>query len=115
LTQGEGASKRYGTYFHTWIDYFVLGLWNQPTNNDLVLADGTVNLDHPGVRKSFEIRYQAEMIDKSVTPYSEIISQKLTYRPLYFNGSASMMPIGSWMIGEAGGTDEFPATFTTAF
>lgn len=115
LTQGEGASKRYGTYFHTWIDFFVLGLWNQPTDNDLVLADGTVNMDHPGVRKSMEIRHQAESVDQSATPYADIISQKLSYRPLYFNGQASMMPMGSWMIGEVGGTEEFPASFKTAF
>jgi len=115
MTKGEGPSKRYGTYFHTWIDYFLLGLWNQPVKNDLVLADHTVNMDNPGVKKSLEIRYQAEHIDKSATPYPEIISQKLTYRPLYFNGQASMMPIGSWMIGEVGGSDEFKANFETVF
>lgn len=115
MTQGEGPSKRYGTYFHTWIDYFVLGLWNQPNTNDLVLADHTVNMDHPGVEKSLQIRYQAEHVDQSATPYPEIISQKLSYRPLYFNGQASMMPIGSWMIGEVGGTNEFTADFETVF
>lgn len=115
MTKGEGATKRYGTYFHNWIDYFLLGLWNQPEKNDLVLADHTVNLDHPGVRKSMEIRYQAELVDKSATPYVDIISQKLTYRPLYFNQQASMMPIGSWMIGEVGGGDEFTASFKTVF
>lgn len=115
MTKGDGPNKRYGTYFHTWIDYFVLGLWNQPTQGDLVLADHTVNVDHPGVKKSLEIRYQAEHVDKSVTPYPEIISQKLSYRPLYFNGQASMLPIGSWMIGEAGGSNEFTANFETVF
>ncbi|MFD0960911.1 extracellular solute-binding protein [Paenibacillus chungangensis] len=115
MTKGEGPSKRYGTYFHTWIDYFLLGLWNQPDNNDLVLADHTVNVANPGVKKSLEIRHQAEKVDQSVTPYAEIISQKLTYRPLYFNQQASMMPIGSWMISEVGGGNEFTANFKTVF
>ncbi|WP_159881500.1 ABC transporter substrate-binding protein [Paenibacillus puerhi] len=115
LTKGEGATKRYGTYFHNWVDYFMLGLWNQPEKNDLVLADHTVNVDNPGVKKSLQIRHQAELIDKSATPYADIISQKLTYRPLYFNQQASMMPIGSWMIGEVGGGSEFTASFKTVF
>lgn len=115
MTKGEGPTKRYGTYFHNWIDYFLLGLWNQPDKNDLVLADHTVNIDHPGVRKSMEIRVLAEHVDKSATPYADIISQKLSYRPLYFNQQASMMPIGSWMIGEAGGGEEFTANFKTVF
>jgi multiple sugar transport system substrate-binding protein len=115
MTKGEGATKRHGTYFHNWVDYFLLGLWNQPEKNDLVLANHTVNMDHPGVKKSLDIRYQAELVDKSATPYSDIISQKLTYRPLYFNQQASMMPIGSWMIGEVGGGNEFTASFKTVF
>jgi len=115
LTKGEGASKRYGTYYHSWPDYFLLALWNQPSNNDIVMPDGTVNADHPRVRKSLEIRQRTEMIDKSAIPYADAISQKLTYRPLYFNQDISMMPIGSWMIGEVGGTDQFPATFKTVF
>lgn len=115
LTKGEGASKRYGTYFHTWPDYFLLGMWNQPGKNDIVWTDGSLNMDHPGVRKSLEIRLQAEMVDQSAVPYADTISQKLTYRPLYFNEQISMMAIGSWMIGEVGGTDTFPATFETVF
>ncbi|MEF3303686.1 extracellular solute-binding protein [Paenibacillus sp. GYB003] len=115
LTKGEGASKRYGTYYHSWADYFLLGMWNQPGKNDIVWTDKTVNMDHPGVRKSLDIRQRSEMIDKSAIPYADSISQKLTYRPLYFNQNISMMAIGSWMIGEVGGTDQFPATFKTVF
>lgn len=115
LTKGEGATKRYGTYYHTWPDYFLLGLWNQPGKNDLVWSDHSLNIDHPGVRKSLEVRQKTEMVEKSAVPYADVISQKLTYRPLYFNKTVSMMAIGSWMIGEVGGTDQFPATFKTVF
>jgi multiple sugar transport system substrate-binding protein len=117
MTKGEGASKRYGTYWHTWPDFLLLALWNQPkeNKNDLVLPDYTVNLDHPGVRKSIEIRYRTEVVDKSAVPYADVISQQMTYRPLYFGEKFSMMPIGSWMIKEVGGSDQFPATFKTVF
>lgn len=114
MTEGEGASKRYGTYFHTWPDYFLLGLWNQKENNDLVLPDYTVNVDHPGVKKSLEIRVQAEE-DQSAVPYADSIAQNMDYRSLYFNEQISLMPIGSWMIGEVGGTDQYEANFETVF
>lgn len=115
MTKGEGASKRYGTYYHSWADFFLLGMWNQPGKNDIVWSDGSLNMDHPGVRKSLEIRQRSEMVDKSAIPYADAISQKLAYRPLYFNQNVSMMAMGSWMIGEAGGTDQFPSTFKTVF
>lgn len=115
LTKGEGASKRYGTYYHSWADYFLLGMWNQPGKNDIVWTDGSLNMDHPGVRKSLEIRQRSEITDKSAIPYADAISQKIAYRPIYFNQSVSMMAIGSWMIGEVGGTDQFPSTFKTVF
>ncbi|SHE12633.1 Putative ABC transporter substrate-binding protein yesO [Chlamydia abortus] len=115
MTAGEGADKRYGTYHHTWTDYYTLGLWHQPKNNDIILPDLTINLDDPGVRKSIEIRQQTEMVDKSAVPLVDVISQKMSYRPLYFNGKASMIVIGSWMIGEAGGTDQYEANHKTIF
>lgn len=114
MTEGEGSSKRYGTYFHTWPDYFLLGLWNQAEDNDLVLPDYTVNIDHPGVKKSLELRVQAEE-DGSAVPYEDSIAQNMDYRSLYFNEQISMMPIGSWMIGEVGGTDQYEANFETVF
>lgn len=114
LTQGEGSSKHYGTYFHNWPDYFLLGLWNQAENNDLVLPDYTVNVQHPGVRKSLEIRLQGEE-EGSAVPYADSIAQNMDYRALYFNEQVSMIPVGSWMIGEVGGTDRYDASFETIF
>ncbi|MBD2844251.1 extracellular solute-binding protein [Paenibacillus sp. IB182496] len=114
LTAGEGPSKTYGTFFHTWPMYWFLGLMNQPEKNGLV-NDGVLNVDSPQIRTSLELRHQAEHVDKSAVPYADTISQKLAYRPVYFTGQAAMIITGSWMISAAGGTEEFPASFTTAF
>ncbi|WP_027093801.1 ABC transporter substrate-binding protein [Cohnella thermotolerans] len=119
LTKGEGASKRYGTYFHGpqnggWLEYLKLMMENQPQNSDLLKADGTSNLDDPNFKKTLELRVRMEKEDKSAVPYSDMISQKLAYRTQFFNQSASMLVIGSWMNSEIGGTDKVPLTFNVA-
>lgn len=119
LTKGEGATKRYGTYFHGpqgggWLEFTRLAMANQPTGGDYLKEDGTSNLDNPNFRKSIELRYNMEKVDKSSTPYTDMISQKLNYRPQFFNQAASMIVIGSWMNSEIGGTEQFPLNFNVA-
>ncbi|MCM3626591.1 extracellular solute-binding protein [Paenibacillus glycanilyticus] len=119
LTKGEGATKRYGTYFHGpqnggWMEYLKLMMENQPTGSEFLKADGTSNLDDPNFKKTLELRVKMEKEDKSSVPYSDMISQKLAYRNQFFNQSASMLTIGSWMNTEIGGTDTLPLTFHVA-
>ncbi|RKP58166.1 extracellular solute-binding protein [Cohnella endophytica] len=116
LTKSDGANKRYGTYFHTWSNYSSLAQLAQMDDYFLLKSDGkTLNVETPLMKKSLEIRHQAEFVDKSATPFAEVISQKLNYRPQYFSEKASMIVTGDYMIPEAGGTDKVPATFTTVF
>lgn len=119
LTQGEGANKRYGTYFHGpqnggWMEYLKLMMMNQPKDSEYLKADGTTNLDSPNFRKTLELRVKMEKEDKSSVPYTDMISQKLAYRTQFFNQSASMLTIGSWMNTEIGGTEKVPLTFNVA-
>jgi len=116
MTKLDGEKKRYGTYFHTWVNpYLMLANSNEPNNSYLVTDDHkSANIDTSSIRKSLEIRLQADQ-DKIATPYAEVISQKLNYRPQYFNEEASMILTGTFMIPEVGGTDKVPATFKTVF
>lgn len=119
LTSGEGATKRYGTYFHGpqgggWMEYLKLMMENQPQGADFLKADGTSNLDNPNFKKTLELRVKMEKEDQSSVPYTDMISQKLNYRTQFFNQSASMITIGSWMNTEIGGTDKVPLTFHVA-
>jgi multiple sugar transport system substrate-binding protein len=119
LTTGEGASKHYGTYFHGpqnggWMEFMKLALANQAENSEFLKADGTSNLDSPLFRKTLELRLQMEKQDKSATPYTDMISQKLHYRNQFFSQAASMVMIGSWMNTELGGTEQFPLNFEVA-
>ncbi|MGG6312977.1 extracellular solute-binding protein [Paenibacillus macerans] len=119
LTMGEGANKRYGTYFHGpqaggWMEYVKLMMLNQPQNADFLKADGSSNMDDPNFRKTLELRLRMEKEDGSSVPYTDMISQKLAYRTQFFNESASMLTIGSWMNTEIGGTDKVPLNFNVA-
>lgn len=119
LTTGDGASKHYGTYFHGpqnggWMEFLKLALANQPDNTEFLKADGTSNLDNPLMRKTLELRVQMEKQDKSASPYTDMISQKLHYRNQFFNQAVSMVMIGSWMNTELGGTEQFPLNFEVA-
>lgn len=116
LTRGDGAAKRYGTYFHyTFPLYTQLALFNQMENSALIRTDGTSNMDNPLIRQSLEIRRQAEQTDRSATPYAEMIGQKLNYGPQYLSGKAAMILIGDFMVAQAGGTEQSPAHFKTVF
>lgn len=119
LTQGEGSAKRYGTYFHGpqgggWLEFLKLKMANQPQDTDFLKADGTSNLDNPTFRETLELRVRMEKEDQSSVPYTDMISQKLNYRTQFFNRSASMITIGSWMNTEIGGTDKVPLEFEVA-
>ncbi|MDP4097386.1 sugar ABC transporter substrate-binding protein [Paenibacillus sp. P96] len=119
LTKGEGASKRYGTYFHGpqgggWLEFVKLMMINQPQGADYLKADGSSNLDNPNFKRTLELRVKMEKQDQSSVPYSDMISQKLNYRTQFFNQSASMITIGSWMNTEIGGTEKVPLTFHVA-
>lgn len=115
LSKGEGAQKRYGTYFHTWKEYATLHHANTPENGYIVNADGSQNIDNERVRASLDMRYRMESVDKTATPYFEVISQKLGYRDVYFGGKAAMLATGNWMVAEAGGSEKVPAKFKTVF
>ncbi|GGG01328.1 ABC transporter substrate-binding protein [Paenibacillus abyssi] len=115
LTQGEGASKRYGAYFHNWAVFFNQAVVNQAENNSFLKMDGSSNLDNPGFVKSLEILNQTMNVDKSAYSYADITSQKMHYRNVYSNQTASMIPIGNWMVVEVGGNDNFNYEHTTVF
>ncbi|WP_338788660.1 sugar ABC transporter substrate-binding protein [Metabacillus sp. FJAT-53654] len=113
------TKDHYGTYFHgpqggSWLEFMKLALASEEDNTEFVKADGTSNLDHPLFRKTLEMRYKMEKEDKSATPYSDIISQKLHYRNQFFGQDASTVLIGSWMNTELGGTKQFPLDFNVA-
>lgn len=113
------TNDHFGTYFHGpqgggWMEFMKLALASEEDNTEFIKADGTSNIEDPLFRKTLEMRVKMEKEDKSATPYTDIISQKLHYRNQFFSQDASMVLIGSWMNTELGGTDQFPLDFNVA-
>ncbi|MBS4210167.1 sugar ABC transporter substrate-binding protein [Bacillus sp. FJAT-50079] len=113
------TEDRYGTYFHgpqggSWQQYITLKQITQDGVADYLKADGTSNLDDPLFKESLAMRIKMEKEDKSVVPYSSVISQKMNYRDQFFTQATSMVVTGSWMNAELGGSDRFPVDFNIA-
>ncbi|QKS72505.1 extracellular solute-binding protein [Paenalkalicoccus suaedae] len=101
---------RYGSYFHTWDTIWnVTYLLSKESNNLLIQEDGSSNMEDPAIEASLQLRYDLEQVDQSSEPFANVISQDLNYRQQFFQGSASMVPIPSFMVTEWGGhSAEFP-------
>lgn len=113
------TDDHYGTFFFGpqnggWLEFMKLALASEADNTDFIKEDGSSNIENPLFKKTLELRYQMEKVDKSAVPYTDIMSQKLHYRNQFFNQDASTVLIGSWMNTELGGTDQFPLEFNVA-
>lgn len=115
LTQGERTNKRYGSYFHSWMEYSTMGLYSTKLGYPYFKDDGSFNFDDPMFKEFLKFRYDLENVDKSQMPLIDIKTLKITYRDQYFNGKASMIPTGTWMIFEVKDQTKFPHNFVTTF
>lgn len=115
LTQGEGATKRYGAYFHTWDNPMKLAAYNVIKNNNIYTEDMKQNFEHPVFREFLEFRYNMENTDMSAMPYYDAIASKAHYDSGFYNESFSMVPIGSWTIGGATNLEKYPHDFKTTY
>jgi len=115
LTKGEGAAKRYGSYFHTWPTMSLLGLYSSKVDSAFFNTPTDTTFDEPMLKQFLQFRYDLEQVDKSSVPVADAKSLQMTYRAKFFNGEVAMIPIGSWMITEVKDVSKYPHAFKTAF
>ncbi len=115
LTKGQGSTKRYGSYFHTWMEYCTMGLFSTKMGYPYYKSDGSFNFDDPMFKQFLKFRYDMENVDKSQMPLIDIKTSKVTYRDQYFNEKASMIATGTWMLSEIKDQSKFPHNFVTTF
>ncbi len=97
------TDEHYGSYLHSWHHFHsILKLMGKEDTNMILKDDGSSNADDPMLRASIEFRNQLENVDKTSVPFTEILSQKLDYRQQFFSQSASMVPVGTYMVTEWG-------------
>lgn len=116
LTKGEGASKIYGSYFHSWDHYDYMGMWSTYPDNPMFKEDMSgVNFDDPDFKDWLQFRYDLENVDKSSMPYADVKSMNMNYRDKFFNGQIAMLPIGNFIVPELDDQDKYPHDFVTTF
>lgn len=115
MTKGEGATKRYGSYFHIWQTMSLLGMYSYKVDSAMFKTETETTFADPMVKQFLQFRYDLEQVDKSSVPIADVKSLNMTYRDKYFKGEVAMIPIGSWMIPEIKDTSKYPHTFKTAF
>lgn len=116
MTTGEGASKIYGSYFHSWDHYDYLGMWSTYPDNPMFKEDMSgVNFDDPDFKDWLQFRYDLENVDKSSMPYADVKSMNMNYRDKFFNGQIAMLPIGNFIVPELDDQDKYPHDFVTTF
>lgn len=114
MTEGEGASKIYGSYMHTWTEYRRENMWCVKDDNCYINADGTSNLSDPNFGQW--LTFIKGMEDNGVqVPYQDAKATNMAYRDVYFSGKAAMVLTGSWMYNDINDTENFPHDFATVF
>lgn len=116
MTKGEGATKIYGSYFHSWDHYNLMGFWSSYGDNPMFNSDATaVNFDNPIFADWLQFRYDMENVDKCQISYTDVKAMNMAYRDKFFNGEVAMLPVGSFLIAELDDQDKYPHDFVTTF
>ncbi len=107
LTKGEGDSKVYGTYTHTFN-----GQW-APVGNEVAewyTEDGKCNIMADGFRTALERR--KEMDDLGFQPsFSQIMATKATQAATFLGGKCAMVQAGSWILQNIKDQENYPHDF----
>lgn len=115
MTKGEGRDKVYGSYFHTWTDFYQIGTLGVIPDNMFYKEDGSANFDHPAFRTWMDYINTMENVENYQMSYMDIKTQNISYRNLFFNGKIAMLPMGTWMLSDIKNVEKYPHTFRTVF
>ena len=115
LTKGDGANKVYGSYFHTFQNFDLFGVYSTKMDNAYYKKDGSLNFDDPNLKDWLKFRFDLENADKISQSLMNIKTSKLAYRNEYFGQKVAMVPIGTWMLAEIKNLEKWPHDFQTTF
>lgn len=116
MTYGEGADKHYGSFMQATNDrYCYLPLWVEKEDDPFFKDENTLNFDDPLFKEFLELRYEMENDLGCQTPYADVKSLNLSYRDQFFNGSISMLAIGSYTLPDISNQDMYPHDFVSTF
>ena len=115
LTFGSGADRVFGSYFHTWNNYYKMAMYSVKLDNALFNPDGSLTFDNPAFRGWLQFRYDLENIYRVSVPLIDIKTANMSYRNEFWGGRTAMLPIGAWMLAEIKDIENWPRDFQVAF
>ncbi|MCG5216381.1 ABC transporter substrate-binding protein [Streptosporangium sp. KLBMP 9127] len=90
LTHGEGGTKVYGAYHHTWRSV-VQAIAAAQTGGDQLSGDYTFFTDQYTLAKGLQDA-------GAVLDFGTAKAQQADYRTMFENGSTALMPMGTWYV-----------------
>lgn len=89
VTSGEGADKKYGAHFHTW--QACIENWGVQDGKNTIMAT-----DYSFFKPYYEMALRMQNDDKTIMDYGTLKTANLHYNSVFPDGSAAMMPMGTW-------------------
>ena len=113
MTEGEGASKVYGSFFYSWGNQNLLGVGSAKWGSTYFKDDHSPIFDDPSFVDFLEFRKALE--DEGVsTPLADVKALNMNYRDQFFRGQIAMLPMGTFMLSDIG-NEKYSPEFVTTF
>jgi multiple sugar transport system substrate-binding protein len=114
LTKGEGANKRYGFMF----DYTKGSIQNTMALSQMgadyyYKPDGSSAFDNPLWKEIYALHERMEKVDKSITPYADVLTSKPAPDEEFLKGKVAMI-WGAFLIRSVKDLQKYPHDFVTA-
>ena len=90
LTSGEGATKKYGAYFHSW--NACVQNWGVQDGKHTIM-DGEYSFFKP----YYEMVLRMQEVGTCMS-FAQIQASGLSYTDIFAQGNIAMLPMGSWLI-----------------
>lgn len=113
LTNGEGANKIYGSYFHKNNEQVMYGITSAKRGNKYFNEDRSLTFDNPEFAQFLQYRHNLENVDQASIPLADVKALNLNYYEQFFNGKVAMMPTLTHVINYIG-DQNYPHDFVTA-
>ena len=105
----------FGSYFHTWNNYFLMSMYSVGLDNALFNENGTLAFENPALGGWLQFRYNLENVYNVSVPLMDVRAVNMSYRNEFWSGNVAMLPTGSWMLAEIKDTENWPRDFKVAF
>ncbi|MCL2286523.1 MAG: extracellular solute-binding protein [Firmicutes bacterium] len=115
LTRDCDSGKVFGSYFHTWNNYYKMAMYSVQMGNALFNPDGSLTFENPAFRGWLQFRYNLENVYRVSVPLIDIRTKNMSYRSEFWGGRAAMLPTGAWMLAEIKDIESWPRSFQVAF